>query len=222
MARVGDLKAFAQKHNMKIGTIVDLIQYRLAHETLVEETGAVDLPAELGNNLKARIFRSRVDQTEHLVIQKGEIDANQPTLVRVHVDNFVRDLFSGLQTQSSVLLESVRLISQEESGLLVLLRGNNRPAGLAAEVAHYTNADESKAVGAMDQRDYGIGAQILRELGVHKIRLLTNKPEKKVGLKAYNLEIVEIVPIDLVRTAHPKGEDNDKRTQSGSGHSSIQ
>lgn len=223
MARVTDLKEFAKKHKIKIGTIVDLIEYRLAHETLVEEISSLQLPDTFGTNFKARIFRSRVDNTEHLVLQKGELTKDQPALVRVHVDNFTRDMFAGLLTGCSSLLESLKIIEKEGSGALVLLRGNNRPQGLAAELNLLSQAeDASKPAAGMDERDYGIGAQILREIGVSKIRLLTNKPEKKVGLKAFNLEIVEIVAIDLQRAGNAQGEPNAKRTQSGSGHSSIQ
>lgn len=219
MARVGDLKSFAKKHNMKIGTIVDLIEYRLAHETLVEDGGTLPLPESLGGDFKVRVFRSRVDGMDHLVLQKGEILPSEPTLVRVHVDNYTRDLFAGLQTGASTLVDSLKIIEKEGRGVLVLLRGNNRPAGLLAEIGRYVQPEENKT-GDMDQKDYGIGAQILRELGIQKLRLLTNKPERRVGLKAYNLEIVEIVPIDLVR--EEEGKSHVQRTQSGSGHSSIQ
>lgn len=197
MARAQDLQNFAQKHGLKIGTIVDLIEYRLANETLVEEVGQVELASGFGADIKARVFKSRVDGVEHLVLQKGHVKANEPTLVRVHVDNSTKDIFTLMQTGSSVLTESVRMIKESQCGVLVLLRGNSRPAGLMAEIAHYNLADDThqKVTSGMDQKDYGTGAQILRDLGVHKIRLMTNNPEKKIGLKAYDLEIVEIVSI---------------------------
>lgn len=223
MARVTDLKEFAKKHNLKMGTIVDLIAYRLAHESLVEEVRAFELPSSFGADFKARVFRSNVDGTEHLVVQKGELKKDAPTLVRMHVDNFTRDLFSGLMSGSSTLLESLKLIDREGSGALILLRGNNRPGGLVAELTHLCSAEETAApVTGMDERDYGIGAQILREIGVGKIRLLTNKPEKRIGLRAFNLEIVEIVPLDLNRADETQGENHGKRNQGGSGHSSLQ
>ncbi len=195
MARVGDLKEFAKKHQLKIGTIVDLIQYRLANETLVEEVSQVVLSEGLAEQMKARVFRSRIDGTDHLVLQKGEISAQQPTLVRVHVDNFTRDLLSSLQTGESTLQSSLKMIHEAGSGLLVLIRGNNKAAGLATELQYLAKAGEVKLPSSSDQKDYGVGAQILRQLGVHKIRLLTNHPEKKVGLKAYDLDIVEMIPI---------------------------
>ncbi len=200
MARVGDLKEFAKKHGIKIGTIVDLIAYRLANETLVEEVASFDLPASFGENMKARVFRSTVDGLEHLVIQKGEITPDHETLVRVHVDNFTRDFMAILQRGASTVLESLKLINQEKSGAFILLRGNNRTQGLAQELQVLMGmADVRPPTPLMDERDYGIGAQILREIGAHKIRLLTNKPEKKVGLKAFDIEIVEIVAIENVK-----------------------
>ena len=200
MARVGDLREFAKKHNLKIGTIVDLIAYRLANETLVEEVSCIDLPASFGEGFKARVFRSSVDGLEHLVIQKGEIIKDEPTLVRVHVDNFTRDFMSIVQKKASTALESIKLLNQQKSGAFVLLRGNNRTQGLTQEIQALAGLEDlSPTTPLMDERDYGIGAQILRQLGANKIRLLTNKPEKKVGLKAFDIEIVEIVGIENVK-----------------------
>ncbi|UOF01177.1 3,4-dihydroxy-2-butanone-4-phosphate synthase [Bdellovibrio reynosensis] len=205
MARVGDLKEFAKKHNIKIGTIVDLIAYRLANETLVEELANIPLPASFGEGLKARVFRSTVDGLEHLVIQKGEITPDQETLVRVHVDNFTRDFMAVLQRGASTVAESLKLINQQKSGAFVLLRGNNRVHGLAQEIQVLMGMDDVRPTSPiMDERDYGIGAQILREIGAHRIRLLTNKPEKKVGLKAFGIEILEIVAIENVK-GHKNG-----------------
>lgn len=200
MARVGDLKEFANKHNLKIGTIVDLIAYRLANETLVEEIASLDLPASYGEKMKARVFRSTVDSLEHLVIQKGEISPDKETLVRVHVDNFTRDFMAVLQRGASTVAESIKLLSKEKSGAFVLLRGNNRTQGLTQELQNLMGMEDVRpTTPLMDERDYGIGAQILRAIGAHKIRLLTNKPEKKVGLKAFDIEIVEIVAIENVK-----------------------
>lgn len=200
MARVSDLKEFSKKHNIKIGTIVDLIAYRLANETLVEELSTMDLPASFGANMKARVFRSTVDGLEHLVIQKGEIHPEQETLVRVHVDNFTRDFMSAIQRKGSTVLESLRILQQAPSGAFVLLRGNNRTQGLTQELQVLMGLEDIRpTTPLMDERDYGIGAQILRQIGAHRIRLLTNKPEKKVGLKAFDIEIVEIVAIENVK-----------------------
>jgi 3,4-dihydroxy-2-butanone 4-phosphate synthase len=200
MARVPELKQFAKKHNLKIGTIVDLIAYRLATETLVEEIANIQLPAAFGEGLKARVFRSNVDGLEHLVIQKGELSKDEPTLVRVHVDNFTRDFMAALQRKASTVVESIKLLEKETSGAFVLLRGPHRNGGLAQELQMLTEMEDVRPpTPLMDERDYGIGAQIIRELGLNKIRLLTNKPEKKVGLKAFGIEIVEIVSIENVK-----------------------
>jgi len=200
MARVKDLQTFAQKHKIKIGTIVDLISYRLATETLVEEVMSLPLPASFGENVKVRVFRSRVDGQEHFVVQKGEIVRDQPVLVRVHVDNFTRDVMSIMQHNASTVHESLKLLNATSPSVLVILRGNNRPHGLAQELQVLAGLDDVRPSSPLaDERDYGIGAQILRELGATKIRLLTNKPEKKVGLKAFGLEILEIVPIENIK-----------------------
>jgi len=189
MARVPDLVQFAKQHNIKIGTIVDLIQYRLAREVLVEEVLDPGLPKELGG-LRVRVFLSKIDGVEHLVLQKGEIDPKQPVLARMQIDSFTRDFVSGFRLGDSASQLARRMLENSPSGVLVLLRGNNRNPGLVAELKSLV-ADPSPR--EMDSRDYGVGAQILRALGAHQIRLLTNRPDRKIGLKAFGLEIVEVV-----------------------------
>lgn len=207
MARVGDLQKFAQKHGLKIGTIVDLIQYRLKHESLVEEIYDQGLPERFGPDVRLRVFRSKVDGLEHVVLQKGEVLKDRPLLARVHVDNFTRDFFHALQAEST-LTDAWRAIEDEGNGLAVILRGNNRPA-IAAELKTLLGPeDESSKPIVMDERDYGIGAQILRACGAHKIRLLSNRPERRVGLKAFELEIVEIVPIELISEKAHEAHEN--------------
>lgn len=191
MARVPDLKKFAQKHNIKIGTIVDLIEYRLSREILVEELLNAELPSQF-HGFRARVFKSKVDGVEHLVLQKGEIKKDKPTLVRVHVEAGPRDLFSQLEKGESSLQQALHRIYEEGEGILVLLRGLSKPVGLVHEIRSICG--EVQHVD-MDSRDYGIGAQILRAVGAHQIRLLSNRVEKRVGLKAYDLEIVELVPL---------------------------
>lgn len=196
MARVPELIQFAKKHNIKIGTIVDLIEYRLKTETLVEELEAFDLPESFGHDLKLKIFRGKVNGIEHLVVQKGHIDPNKITTVRMHTDHFVREVFNGLHGSDSLIPDAIKQINSAEQAVIVILRGNNRPTGIGQELkawmhslkAHETDHD-TKSPGS-DERDYGVGAQILRALGVSKIHLLTNHPEKRVGLKAFDLEIV--------------------------------
>ena len=205
MARVPDLVKFAAKHSIKIGTIVDLIEYRLSREILVEEILEAQLPEEF-HGFKARVFRSRVDGVEHLVLQKGEISNEHPTLVRVQLDSYTRDLFAGLRGVDSSLVASLQQIQNEGSGVLVLLRGNNKPAGLKTEILSLV---DSLPKNEMDRRDYGTGAQILRAIGVHKLRLISNRLERMVGLKAYNLEIVEVVGLNEEDKENSKKEETD-------------
>lgn len=208
MARVPDLKVFAAKHQLKIGTIVDLIEYRLKRENLVEEIYHADLPENWGG-FRARVFKSQVDGIEHLVLQKGEIDQNTPTLVRVHIDSFNRELTHILETSESTLQLALNKIHQEGSGVLLLLRGNNRQLGLVNEIKSWVG---EIAQPLMDHRDYGIGAQILRAMGASQIRLITNRAEKRVGLKAFDLEIVETVPL----------KEENYENENRSGHIQIQ
>lgn len=192
MARVPDLFKFAEKFKLKIGTIVDLIEFRLRREILVEEIYSTEFPTELGT-FQARVFRGKLDGTEHLVLQKGRIDKDKPVTVRVQLDCYVRDLFGFLNTKHNSVLDSLKTISESESGVLLLLRGNNRKHGLSDEVKMYT--DKNRVGRPMDDRDYGIGAQILRCLGAHQINLITNHPEKRVGLKAYDIEIIDTLSL---------------------------
>lgn len=194
MSRVPDLMNFAKKHNLKVGTIVDLIEYRLANDSLVDKIESFDLPESFGANWKAIVFASRIDGQEHLVLQKGEVKAGELSLVRVHVDNYVRDILTMKIQSLPLISKTIEQIDENGSGVFLLLRGNNRANGLAVELKAQLGISAGPRPINIDQKDYGIGAQILRQLGVHKIKLLTNKPEKKVGLKAYDLEIVEIVP----------------------------
>ncbi|USN46296.1 MAG: 3,4-dihydroxy-2-butanone-4-phosphate synthase [Pseudobdellovibrionaceae bacterium] len=206
MARVPDLKAFAQEHNLKMGTIEDLIQYRIENESFVEEKACAELPSSLGQGFKVHVFENKLDGYEHLVISKGPIDPNAPVLVRVHTECLVGDLFGSLRTRSGEYLRrSIDLINQEGAGLLVYLRLESMEGRLVKRIEAYARADQGEVVSERqkqgfrsDKKDYGIGAQILRAMGVRKIRLMSNSPKKRVGLKGYGLEIVETieVPID--------------------------
>jgi 3,4-dihydroxy 2-butanone 4-phosphate synthase/GTP cyclohydrolase II len=213
MARVPELKKFAQKHGIKIGTIVDLIEYRLSREVLVEEIFTTPLPAPM-DSIQARVFISKVDGVEHLVLQKGEIHKDTPTLVRVQIDSYTRDMFMSMQQGESSLTQALHKIMESESGgLLLLLRGANKATGLVAELKSMSSDQVHRE---MDSRDYGIGAQILRLMGVSKICLLTNKLEKRVGLKAFDLEIVEVA--SLKEDEH----EPDFKSKNRSGHVTLQ
>jgi 3,4-dihydroxy 2-butanone 4-phosphate synthase/GTP cyclohydrolase II len=189
MARVPDLQKFAKKHGIKIGTIVDLMQYRLSREILVEEIYTAPFESPQFGQWTVRVFKNKIDDQEHLVFQKGEILKNEETLVRVQLDSYTRDLLTFMQNGPDNLKLSLEKINSEGRGVLLLLRGNNQTGGLTSEIKTFSHRD-------MDARDYGVGAQILRQIGIKQIKLLSNRPEKKVGIKAFDLEIVRTISLD--------------------------
>lgn len=191
MARVPDLVAFAKKHSLRIGTIVDLIQYRLSRDILVEEVFTSELPLVIGG-FRSRVFRSRVDGIEHLVLQKGEILKDKPTPLRVHQDNFGKEVFQLLNKRKTHLQMALEKIEGEGHGVLLLLRGYNKSESVSQELKKILG---ESLPSEMDHKDYGLGAQILRQLGIGQIRLITNKIDKRVGLKAFDLEITETIPL---------------------------
>lgn len=208
MARMPELKEFAKKHGIKIGTIESLIRYRLQNESYVIERAAAQIPSRYGRDFKIRVFENSLDGREHVAMVKGNIDPEKPVLVRVHSECLMGDVFKSLRTRSGDYLEaSLNLINEsEEGGVLIYLRLEDMGHRLRQRVQSYhqldqgeTATEEIKKVFRSDDRDYGIGAQILRSLGVRKIKLITNSHAKRVGLKGYGLEIVDEValPIDV-------------------------
>lgn len=205
MARTPDLIKFALKHNIKIGTIVDLIEFRMKNETLILEEARAELPNIYGDGFEVRIFKSLVNGLEHVALIKGEISQDDPILVRVHSECMTGDVFGSLRCDCGPQLhKALDMINKAGKGVLLYLRQEGRGIGLVNKIKAYalqeTGMDTVEANTHLgfkpDQRDYGIGAQILRALNIKKMKLMTNNPSKRVGLKGYGLEVVEQVPLE--------------------------
>jgi 3,4-dihydroxy 2-butanone 4-phosphate synthase/GTP cyclohydrolase II len=224
MARIPELKSFAEKHKIKIGTIVDLIRYRVQTETLVQEVAHARLPTTVNEGFIVRAFTNALDGTEHVVLQMGKVDPETPTLVRVHSECMTGDVFGSLRCDCGPQLrKAMEMISKEGSGVILYLRQEGRGIGLANKIKAYQLQDQGMdTVEANlhlgfpnDSRDYGIGAQILRALGLGKIRLMTNNPAKRVGLKGYGIEIVDRVPLLIDANSNNAGYLRVKRDKMG-------
>ena len=205
MARLPDLHVFAQKYNLKLISIADLIAYRLKQESLVEKGVEVDMPTEYGH-FRLIPFRQKSNGLEHIAIIKGEFKEDEEILVRVHSSCATGDIFASKRCDCGEQLhKALQMIEKEGKGAVIYLNQEGRGIGLMEKMKAYKlqedgmdTVDANICLGHQaDERDYGVGAQILREIGIHKMRLLTNNPVKRVGLEAYGLEIVENVPIEV-------------------------
>ncbi len=202
MARLADLERFAAEHGVKIATVADLVQYRLRHDSLVHRVGEARLPTRLAGEFRAVVYRSDVDGGEHLALVRGDISPDEPTLVRTHAEYLPGDVFRFAQRNTGgVLRSAMQAIAAEEKGVILYLRREEQGVELVAGGDRQSPSTSGPSTNAdsrlRDFRDYGIGAQILRDLGVGKIRLLTNHPRRLVSLPGYGLEIVECVPLPL-------------------------
>jgi 3,4-dihydroxy 2-butanone 4-phosphate synthase/GTP cyclohydrolase II len=223
MARLTDLIETAKKFDFRIITIKDLIEYRIKRDSLIDEIVRVDMPTKYGH-FKLVAFQEKNSSNEHLALIKGSWDANEPVLVRVHSSCFTGDILGSLRCDcGDQLHNAMKMVEEEGTGAILYMNQEGRGIGLLNKLKAYRLQEQGMdTVEAnlhlgfqMDQRDYGVGAQILRHLGITKLKLITNNPKKRVGLIGYGLEIVENVPIKVDPNPHNEKYLQTKRDKLG-------
>ncbi len=215
MARMGELEKFSQKHDLKISTIADLVAYRLREDTLVKREAAARVPTVHAGEFKTIVYSNSVDNLEHLALIKGDIENSDNLLVRVHSECLTGDVFGSSRCDCGPQLRTaMKMIDDAGAGIVLYMRQEGRGIGLVNKLKAYCLQDDEgvDTVEAnhrlgfkSDLRDYGIGAQILRDLGVSKMSILTNNPKKIVGLEGYGIEVVERIPLEM-----PASEENER------------
>ncbi|MBW1968627.1 MAG: bifunctional 3,4-dihydroxy-2-butanone-4-phosphate synthase/GTP cyclohydrolase II [Deltaproteobacteria bacterium] len=205
MARMPALEKFSEKHGIGICTIADLIEYRMRTESFVKRVAETVIPTSIAGEFKAIVYENAVDDLLHIAMVKGHIDPEKPVLVRVHSECLTGDIFASLRCDCGDQLQTaMEMIDQENAGVLLYIRQEGRGIGLVNKIKAYALQDQgldtveaNESLGFKpDLRNYGIGAQILVDLGVKKMRLLTNNPKKMVGLEGYGLSLIEQIEIE--------------------------